>query len=50
MENVKLEVNDKEVELNEIMGNVISNIVDGFLDALRDIPENRKTIKLEITF
>ncbi|MBY9019111.1 MAG: hypothetical protein KGD66_09810 [Candidatus Lokiarchaeota archaeon] len=50
MENVKLEVNDKEIALNEIMSNVISNIVEGFLDALNDIPEVRKKINLEITF
>ena len=48
MENVKLEVNDKEIELNEMMRNVLANIVDGFLDALRDIPDVRKKIKLEI--
>ena len=50
MVNVKIEVNDKEIELNEIMSNVIANIVDGFLDALRDIPEVRKKIKLDISF
>ena len=50
MENVKLEVDDKEIPLNEIMSNVISNIVEGFLDALHDIPNVRKKINLEITF
>jgi len=50
MENVKLEINDKEIPLNEIMSNVISNIVDGFLDALKNLPEVRKKINLEITF
>ena len=50
MENVKLIVNDKEITLNGIMSNVISNIVEGFLDALNDIPEVRKKINLEITF
>ena len=50
MENVKLEVNDKEIALNEIMTKVISNIINGFLDALNDIPEVRKKINLEITF
>jgi hypothetical protein len=50
MKNVKLEVNDKEIALNEIMTKVISNIIDGFLDALNDIPEVRKKINLEITF
>jgi len=48
MEDVKLEINDKEIELNEIMSNVISNVVNGFLDALRDIPEKRNSIKIEI--
>ncbi|MHA1669928.1 MAG: hypothetical protein ACTSV5_05045 [Promethearchaeota archaeon] len=50
MENVKLIVNDKEITLNGIMSNVISNIVEGFLDALNDIPKERKKINLEITF
>lgn len=50
MKDVKLEVNDKEIALNEIMSNVISNIINGFLDALNDIPEVRKKINLEITF
>ena len=50
MKDVKLEVNDKEISLNEIMTKVISNIIDGFLDALNDIPEVRKKINLEITF
>ena len=50
MERVKLEVNDKEIELNEIMSNVIANIIDGFLDALHDIPDDRKKINIEILF
>ncbi|MBY9002940.1 MAG: hypothetical protein KGD73_03115 [Candidatus Lokiarchaeota archaeon] len=50
MEYVKIEVDDKEIPLNEIMSNVIANIVDGFLDALKDIPEVRKKINIEITF
>ncbi|MCJ7649226.1 MAG: hypothetical protein MUP85_11485 [Candidatus Lokiarchaeota archaeon] len=49
MKNVKLEVNDKEIALNEIMTKVISNIINGFLDALNDIPEVRKKINLEIS-
>jgi hypothetical protein len=49
MADVKIEVNDKEIKLNEIMSKVIVNIVDGFLDALHDIPEVRKKINLEIT-
>lgn len=50
MVDVKIEINDKDIELNEIMSNVIANIVNGFLDALRDIPDQRKKINLEITF
>ena len=49
MKDVKLEVNDKEIALNEIMTKVISNIINGFLDALNDIPEVRKKINLEIS-
>ena len=49
VKDVKLEVNDKEIALNEIMTKVISNIINGFLDALNDIPEVRKKINLEIS-
>ena len=49
MKDVKLEVNDKKIALNEIMTKVISNIINGFLDALNDIPEVRKKINLEIS-
>jgi hypothetical protein len=50
MVDVKIEVDDKEIPLNEIMSKVISNILGGFLDALHDIPEERKKINLEITY
>lgn len=48
MKEIKLKVNDKEIHLNEIMSNVITNMLNGFLDALKDIPEEREKISLKI--
>lgn len=47
---VKIKVNDEEIELNEIMENIVSNIIDGFLEALHGIPDKREKINVDITF
>ena len=48
MKEIKLYVNDTEISLNAIMGSVLTNITTGFIEVLKGIPENKKTIKIEI--
>ena len=49
MSDVKLYVNEKSVPLKEIMQTILANVVDGFVSALNEVPEERKTISIEIT-
>ena len=49
MSDVKLLVNEKSVPLKEIMQTILANVVDGFVSALNEVPEERKTISIEIT-
>jgi hypothetical protein len=46
---IKLSVNDEEVPLNPIMSNVLNNLIVGFIDVLKGIPEEKKHIKIELT-
>ncbi len=48
MQKVKLLVDDKEVPLNEIMSNVLNNIILGFIDVLKGVPEEKKYVNVEI--
>ena len=48
MSDVKLLVNDKEIPLKEVMKSILTNIIDGFISALNDVPEERNTIKVSI--
>jgi len=48
MENIKLVINNKDIPLNPIMSNVLNNIIVGFIDVLKGIPEDKKHIKVEI--
>ena len=48
VENIKLVIDSKEIPLNPIMSNVLNNIVVGFIDVLKGIPEDKKNIKVEI--
>lgn len=48
LEKIKLFVNDKEIPLNEIMSSVLTNIIVGFIEVLKGIPEKKKYIKVEI--
>jgi hypothetical protein len=50
MTEIKLQINDKEIRLNEIMSTVLTNINMGFINALNDIPEEKKKLTLEISF
>ena len=45
---IKLQVNDKQIPLNPIMSNVLNNIIIGFIDVLKGIPEEKQLIKVEI--
>jgi hypothetical protein len=49
LKNIELKVNEKEIPLNPIMSNVLTNIITGFIDALKKIPEDRRKIQVEIS-
>ena len=49
MKKIELTVNNKEIPLNPIMSTVLTNIILGFIEALKDIPEDKKNIKVEIS-
>ena len=48
MKEVNLTVNGEEIPLNPIMSKLITNLLNGFLDALKNIPEERESIELKI--
>ena len=48
MTEVKLLVNDKDIPLNELMRDMLSNIILGYLISVKNVPEDKKTIKIEI--
>ncbi len=50
MTEVKLRINEKEIRLNKIMSTVLTNINMGFINALSDIPKEKKKLILEISF
>jgi len=45
---VKLKVNDNEIPLNDLMKEMLVNIIEGYLKSAKKIPEDKKTIKIEI--
>jgi len=49
MSDVKLNVNEKEIPLKEFMGNLLTNIILGYLKSAKGIPEEIKKIKISIT-
>ncbi len=49
MAEIKLEVNEKEIPLNEIMQAMLKNITMGFLKSIKGIPEDINTINISIT-
>ena len=48
MENINLKINEKEIPLNELMKEMLMNLVLGYLKSAKKIPEEIKTIKIEI--
>ena len=49
LENIKLLINEEEITLNPIMSKLLNNIIVGFIDVLKGIPEEKKQIKVEIS-
>lgn len=49
MKKIELIVNNKGIPLNPIMSTVLTNIILGFIEALKDIPEDKEHIKVEIS-
>lgn len=48
MKDVNLAINEKEIPLNEIMKNMLTNIILGYVKSIKKIPEDIKSIKIEI--
>jgi len=48
MENISLKVNEKEIPLNELMHDMLKNLILGYLKSAKKIPEEIKSIKIEI--
>jgi len=48
MVDATLLVNDKKIPLKDFMQEMLSNIVLGYINSTKGIPENIKTIKIEI--
>ncbi len=50
MTDVSIEVNNKEIPLNELMKEMLSNLILGYLKSAKDIPDPIKTISIEINY
>ena len=48
MSNVNLKVNDKKVPLNDFMEEMLKNLMLGYLKAAKGIPDDIKSILVEI--
>ena len=48
MSEVNLEVNDEKVPLNDFMEEMLKNLMLGYLKAAKGIPEDIKSINVEI--
>jgi len=48
MTEVNLMVNDKELPLNEVMKSMLTNIILGYLKSAKKVPEEIKSISIEI--
>ncbi|MHA1257037.1 MAG: hypothetical protein ACTSPS_15715 [Promethearchaeota archaeon] len=48
MTDVKLEVNEKEIPLNDLMKDILSNIIQGYLKSAKKLPDDIKSIKVNI--
>ena len=50
MTEVSLNINDKNIPMNEFIEEILKNITKAFVSSLKEIPEDIKTIKIEISF
>jgi len=48
MTKVILKTNDKEIPLNDLMQDMLTNIIIGYLKTAKQVPENINTISIEI--
>ncbi|MBY9006948.1 MAG: hypothetical protein KGD63_09325 [Candidatus Lokiarchaeota archaeon] len=48
MPKILLEINEKEIPLNPLMGNMLKNIILGYLRSAKKVPDEINTIKIEI--
>ncbi len=50
MTDVKLEVSDKEIPLNDFMKEMLTNILLGYLKTAKGMPDEIKSINITIQF
>ena len=48
MTDVNLQVNDKEIPLNQMMKDMLINLILGYLKSAKKIPDEIKSINMEI--
>lgn len=48
MPEVKLKVNEREIPLKDFMEGMLTNILLGFLNSTKGVPENIENINIEI--
>ena len=48
MTEVILELNNKEIPLNDLMRSMLTNMILGYLKSAKDIPDEIKSISIEI--
>ena len=48
MTDVNLQVNDKEIPLNQMMKEMLINLILGYLKSAKKIPDEIKSINIEI--
>lgn len=48
MTDVNLQVNDKEIPLNQMMKDMLINLILGYLKSAKKIPDEIKSINIEI--
>ena len=48
MSNINIKVNDEKIPLNDFMEEMLKNLLVGYLKAAKGIPEDIKSINVEI--
>ncbi len=48
MTDIELNINDKDIPLNDFIRNIFINVNKGLIDSLKNIPEDIKSIKIDI--